>query len=160
MKVGEIMSRALYTCRPEDSLRSVARILWDHDCGSVPVTDEQNRVIGMITDRDICMAALHTGRPLDDCDVASTMSREPYTCRRDDSMEQAERIMSEHKVRRLPVVEADGTLCGFISLNDIALATSRSARQQGTAAARTLSETLASISEHRPNPGSAAEASH
>ncbi len=159
MKVGEIMSAAPSACGPDDNLRSVARIMWDQDCGSVPVVDAENRVIGMITDRDICMAAMHTGRTLEECDVASTMTRTPQTCRRDDAMEQAERVMSEHKVRRLPVVEADGTLCGVISLNDIALATSRNVRQQSAAgAARTLTETLAAISEHRPNPGSAAAA--
>src|SRR5438046_1875104 len=75
MKVEEIMSVDLETCRLEDTLNRPAQIMWEHDCGVVPVVDGEARVVGIITDRDICIAAYTQGRPLSEIPVSSACSQ-------------------------------------------------------------------------------------
>ena len=64
MKVAELMTRSVLAAHPQDSLARAAQMMWDHDCGALPVIDDSGRVLGMITDRDVCMAAYTQGRPL------------------------------------------------------------------------------------------------
>src|SRR5262249_6621023 len=84
MNVGQLMRRQLRTCRREDSLNVAAQIMWEEDCGCVPVVEEANlerpRLVGILTDRDICMAAYTQGRPLDAIQVQSIMERDLATC--------------------------------------------------------------------------------
>lgn len=120
MDVGQLMVREVATCRLPDTLNTAARIMWEHDCGCVPVVDDDARVVGMLTDRDLCMAAYTQGRPLDAIPVASVMSKDVHTCKADDPIAFAEGIMRAHRVRRLPVTDADGRLIGILSLSDIA----------------------------------------
>jgi CBS domain-containing protein len=94
--------------------------MWEHDCGCVPVLNEDARVVGMITDRDICMAAFFQGTPLSGIKVSTVMSRQLFDCTSDDDLSAAERIMREKKVRRLPVLNEGGRLVGLLSLSDIA----------------------------------------
>jgi len=94
--------------------------MWDHDCGCVPVLNEQARVVGMITDRDICMAAFFQGAPISGIKVSTVMSRELFSSFADDDLSVAETIMREKKVRRLPVLNQEGRLVGLVSLSDIA----------------------------------------
>jgi CBS domain-containing protein len=96
--------------------------MWTQDCGCLPVieTDGIGRVIGMITDRDICMSALFQGRPLHDLSVSEAMSKTLRTCRPSDSLATAERLMQEAQIRRLPVVADEGSLVGLLSLGDLA----------------------------------------
>ena len=75
MKIQNLMTRDVRTCRREDVLVEAARIMWENDCGSVPVVDAQRHVVGMITDRDICMAAYTRGQRLADMTVESAMSK-------------------------------------------------------------------------------------
>ncbi len=122
MLVENLMTRRSQACQPGDSLADAARLMWEHDCGCIPVCsgDGAHRVIGMITDRDICMDALFQGKALNDLRVSDAMSKSLTTCRPSDSFAQAERIMREARVRRLPVVNADGALLGMLSLADLA----------------------------------------
>ncbi len=120
MKIEALMTREVETCRPTDSLSRAAELMWDHDCGCLPVVDESGRVIGMITDRDVCMAAYTRGEPLEGVAVSAAMSKQLFSCRPRDTVRDAESIMKGKRVRRLPVVDADGRLVGLISLNDIA----------------------------------------
>ena len=122
MKVRELMSSPAYTCRPTDSLATAARLLWEHDCGMVPVIDGDGRVGATITDRDICMGAFTRGHALGDLRVADSMSRNVVTCAPGDDVAAAARLMAKHQLHRLPVVDADGRACGVLSLNDLALA--------------------------------------
>ena len=122
MKVRELMSSPACSCRPTDSLARAAQLLWDHDCGMLPVVDQSGRVTSAITDRDICMAALSRGRTLADLRVMDSMSRKVVTCKPDDELPDAVHRMMESQVRRLPVVDADGKPRGVLSLNDLALA--------------------------------------
>jgi CBS domain-containing protein len=139
MRVAQIMSRDVAVCKGEDSLRTAAQIMWDRDCGCVPVVaypDGEQRVVAMITDRDICMAALHQRRGLEDMTVESAMSREIFACRPDDPVELAVKILQEKQVHRLPVIDGDGRLAGILSLADVA----REARREHAAASREVSD--------------------
>lgn len=153
MKVKELMARDVYAVSADDSLNEAAHIMWEHDCGCVPVVDQELHVVAMLTDRDICMAAYTQGVRLDRARVASAMSRRLFWCEPDDDLAAAEKVMREVQVRRLPVIDREGHLVGILSLNDIAR---KAARDQGRRAPREVGESevgavLAAISEpHRP----------
>ena len=76
MKVREVMTTKVEPCRPEDPLSKAAAIMWQQDCGCVPVIDENRKVVGMLTDRDICMATWMKGEPLQDLTVSIPMSKQ------------------------------------------------------------------------------------
>lgn len=119
MKIRDLMSRPAVSCRPADSLDAAARLLWDKDIGALPVVSADERVVAVITDRDICMAAYTKGRALADIEVSEAMSHEAFTCRQSAPPQDAERIMQEHEVRRLPVVDEESRLVGMLSTNDL-----------------------------------------
>jgi CBS domain-containing protein len=149
MVVEDLMTSEVGSCRPFDTLDRGARIMWERDCGAVPVLDQDGRVVAMLTDRDICMAALTQGRPLSEMRVSSAMSRSLWTCRREDEVKDAEKLMRSHQVRRLPVVDADGKLVGVLSISDLArsavAARKRTAKEKPVAAAD-VGKTLGAIS--------------
>lgn len=122
MRVEDVMTRDPARCAPYDTAAAAARIMWDRDCGSVPVVDEAGMPIGMITDRDICMAAYTRGTRLDEMAVDTVMSGDVRTCRARDSVAAAERLMARAQVRRLPVVDDKGRLIGIVALGDVARA--------------------------------------
>ena len=109
MRVQDLMTKNVSCVRSSESLSAAARLMWDCDCGSLPVIDEASRVVGMITDRDICMAAYFQGVPLCSIRVADIMSRDPCTVAAETGLTDAERLMRERQVRRLPVVDLAGT---------------------------------------------------
>lgn len=119
MRIQEIMSRPAVMCGREDTLNAAARLMWEHDCGVVPVVDDVGRIAGIVTDRDICMAAYTQGRTLGEIPVALAMSRTVLSCRADDSLESAERVMSDNQVRRLPVLDKDDRPVGIVSFSDV-----------------------------------------
>lgn len=147
MRVKELLSWPVASCQPDDSLDKAARLMWEHDCGTVPVVDDMRVVIGMVTDRDICMASYLQGMPLRAIRVSDIMARQIHACRPDDTVDAAEEIMSEKQVRRLPVVDANGRLVGMVSLSDIARWIASSRRRDGSQG-RFL-RTLATISRPR-----------
>jgi CBS domain-containing protein len=122
MRIQQLMSRTVQSCAPEDSLKEAAQLMWDHDCGCLPVVHHNGaaRIAGVITDRDICMCALFRGRPLRELRVADAMSSRVRTCRSTDRLSEAETIMREARIRRLPVVDDDDALVGMLSLADLA----------------------------------------
>ncbi len=144
MLIQDLMSTDVQTCRSYESLNAAAQKMWDGDIGAIPVLDDKQRVVGMVTDRDICMAAYMHGRPLDQMVIAETMSRSLVTCTPTDNIAHAEQLMRENAVRRLPVVDDGRHVVGIISMNDIARAVARLHRGQGELAA-----TMAAISQPR-----------
>jgi len=94
MKVQDLMSMSVATCSMTESLESVARKMWDHDCGCLPVVDGGNRPVAMITDRDVCMAALTTGKRLGELRVAESMSKQLVSCRPQEDLAAAAQRMS------------------------------------------------------------------
>jgi CBS domain-containing protein len=115
--------------------------MWAHDCGSLPVVDAGGRVVAMVTDRDICMAAYTQGKRLSSIHVATAMSKTVATCNAEDAPIAAERQMREKQVRRMPVVDNQHRLVGIVSLNDIVLEPSLSVGE--------MAATLAAICRHR-----------
>ena len=118
------MTAPVHTCHVEDSLERAAHLLWEHDCGCLPVVDTPGVVQAMITDRDICMAAYTGGRPLAELSVADSMSSDLVSCGPDDDLAAAAGRMAEHQFRRLPVLDGGGRVQGMLSLNDMACANS------------------------------------
>ncbi|NUP13498.1 MAG: CBS domain-containing protein [Polyangiaceae bacterium] len=120
MKVEQLMTRNVATCSPEQPMSEAARLMWERDCGCVPVVEPGGRLVGIITDRDICMSAYTKALPLHQIAIREAMALRVHCCRTGDPIEKAEKIMKEEQVRRLPVTNVDGLLVGILSLNDIA----------------------------------------
>jgi CBS domain-containing protein len=144
MKVQDMMSRDPATCGADESLVAAARILWERDCGIVPVVDGRGVPVGVVTDRDVCMAAYTRGRRLDEIPVHTVMAQVVSTCRSDEPVVSALEVMRQMQVRRLPVVDEDGRLCGVLSITDIV----RAARGDGATSAAVIA-TLAAIGAPR-----------
>ena len=146
MKVRELMTVEVRTCRDDGTAADAAEVMWSHDVGVVPVIDAAGTVVGMVTDRDVAMAALHAGGPLTRIRVTDAMSRTVRTCRPDDNVPRATEIMGEARVRRLPVVDERGHLVGLLSMNDVA----RAAAEGGSASlAKAVATTLGAIGTRR-----------
>jgi len=128
MKVEQIMNRDVKTCGPQDSLNKAARIMWDEPCGAVPVVNDQSRLLGFLTDRDVCMAAYTQGKPLEDLRVETAMARNVVTCGAEDDLGSAAQVMRQNRTRRLPVINRDGTLVGLLALDDLACEAARALR--------------------------------
>ena len=148
MKVFRLMTSNVYTCSPDDTLTDAARIMWDKDCGALPVVDAERRVIAMITDRDICMAAYTRGVPLHALHVSSAMSKGVVTCTMDKNHSDLERLLREKQLRRVPVVDKENRLVGIVTLGDLA----HYARESGVLRALAMpavAKTLAEVTERR-----------
>src|SRR5688572_9747323 len=120
MRAQDLMTRPALTCRATNTLNDAAKLMWECDCGAIPVVDDEGTPIGMITDRDICMACYTQGRPLTQIRIGAVMSPNVISCRVDETIAATEGLMRRHQIRRLPVVALDGSIAGVLSLNDIA----------------------------------------
>jgi CBS domain-containing protein len=152
MRIGDLMSKDVRVCGADEPMTEAARIMWEEDCGCVPVIGGEDRrvLVGIITDRDVCMAAYTRGKPLAELRVAEAMSRDVRTCGPGDTLAAAEGAMRAAQVRRLPVVDGAGQLLGIVSLSDIAreFARLRARGAKGVSAVE-LGELLAGICEPR-----------
>jgi CBS domain-containing protein len=146
MKVKDIMSRDIATCTTGDPLTEAARIMWERDCGFVPVLDPARRLAGVITDRDACMAAYTQGKPLCDISVSSVMATRVYSCREEDDVQAVHTTMRKHQVHRVPVLDKGGRVTGVVSLSDLAR---KLARQPGAAGKADVADTLSEICRPR-----------
>lgn len=136
--VSAIMVEDVRTCRENDSLNTAAQLMWNHDCGSVVVLNDQDLLAGIITDRDICMAGYLRGLPLTSIQVADVMTRSVHTCRGEQSMSAAAALMGQHQVHRVVVVDGHGHPMGVVALADIV----RHAHLLGTPLAQDLTYQL------------------
>jgi len=154
MKVEQLMTRNVGTCIPDDSLAEAARVMWDQDCGCAPVVsghgDGQSTLVGMITDRDVCMAAYTQGQPLSAVKVKSAMTKSLCTCRPTDTVAVALGVMRTNQLHRLPVVDADEHLVGILSLADVGREASHSGQKMGEVSGLAVGETLEAIVQPRP----------
>lgn len=150
MKVHELMTRSVITCTPETELSHVARILWERDCGAVPVVNDANEVVGMITDRDMSIALGTRNEPASSLRARDVMSGVVYACSPEQDVSVAMQTMNCEQVRRLPVVDSRGTLRGILCLNDLVLSAQPDARGNGRALSyNDVMETLKAVSAHR-----------
>ncbi|HEY1303394.1 MAG TPA: CBS domain-containing protein [Vicinamibacterales bacterium] len=121
MKVKDLQTSNVHACSPDTNLAAAAQIMWDCDCGAVPVVSEDRTLLGMITDRDICIATTTRSVAPADIQVRHVMSTgNVYSCRPEDDARTALATMGTHRVRRLPVVDRENKLVGILSINDLA----------------------------------------
>jgi len=141
MLAKEIMTRDPQCCTPNDTLQIAARLMADFDCGCVPVLErtDRNRLVGVLTDRDIAVRGVARGKT-PDSKVNDVMSPAPAFCSPEDDVDVVERIMIEKQVRRVPVVSADGRVVGIIAQADLA-------REDGATSDREVGQIVEKISE-------------
>lgn len=121
MKVKEVMTPNARAIWITESLADAAREMWENDCGVLPIIKDGRKVVGMITDRDICMATAIRDRNPSSIAVEEVMNTAVFAAAPEDEIEQALQTMREHKIRRLPVLNPQGELQGIVSMNDIVL---------------------------------------
>ena len=119
MKVSEVMIRTPAYCRPETNLGAAVEILWNRNCGLLPVLDPDGRVVSVITDRDICIALGTRNCLAGDLTVADVCTQRAVCCMAGEEIRSALSKMASGKVRRLPVVDAEGKLEGVLSMDDV-----------------------------------------
>jgi CBS domain-containing protein len=159
MRVEQVMSHDVKVCLASDTLNHAAELMWNHNCGFLPVVcDEASRIlIGVITDRDLAMAAYTQGKTLWAVPVSIAMARGVKVCHPSDDISTAEALMRLKQVHRLPVIDNDGSLVGVISLNDIARAVQEQTRGPQEIRDKAVTETLAAISQPRDKHGLSVE---
>jgi len=144
MQVKEIMTQNPQSCRVDDNLAQAAELLWDNNCGALPVLDEQGKPIGMLTDRDICIAVGTRNLRPSEVAVGHVAVWRLFACTPEHDVHAALATMKAEKVRRLAVLN-DGVLEGILSLNDIAL---HATKRQGALSYADVAEALKAICDH------------
>ena len=137
MKVKEIMHKGAVWVNPDMSVSEVARKMRNSDIGAIPV-GENDRLVGMVTDRDICCRALGKSRDIKLVTARDVMTKPIKYCRTDDKVEKAVTLMRRARVRRLPVIDENYRLVGMLGLGDIA----------AKAAQRTANTALKALAAH------------
>jgi len=142
-KCGDVMTRDPVSCEPTDSVVKIAQLMKAQDVGAVPVVDSKSscKLVGIVTDRDIVVKVVAAGRTVENATVRDAMTNNPTTCQEDDEVSKAVAHMAEQKVRRIPVIDAAGSLRGIIAQADIATRVHRD---------KTTGELVEAISERGP----------
>ncbi|HEV8670339.1 MAG TPA: CBS domain-containing protein [Candidatus Limnocylindria bacterium] len=143
MKVKDLMTLSPTVTRPEDTVAQVATLMKQEDCGAIPVVTSDGKLVGIVTDRDIVVRVVAAGKDPRNTPVSAAMSADPVTLSSSSSVDEAEKVMADRQVRRLPVVE-DGHLVGI-------LVTAHLARRGDV---REVGETIKEISEPKSGRGS------
>ncbi len=150
MRAQDLMTTPAITCHVNDPLSRVAQELWSGDIGALPVVNDEGKLTGMITDRDVCMAAYTQGRPLNEMLVNSAMATHVVSAPADAFVSEIETLMANHQIRRVPIVDAEGRPIGVVTLNDLAIESVQPDTRMKNGPAK-VAHTLAAISEHRPS---------
>ena len=127
MKVEDLMTPGPRTCTRATNLAEAAALMLDADCGILPVVDDQGKLVGVVTDRDMYIALATRNTLASELTVGEVARRQVFTCSPDDDVQTALATMKQHHVRRLPVEGFGGTVAGIVSMNDILLAAGRKA---------------------------------
>jgi CBS domain-containing protein len=151
MKVEDVMTSDVKSCRPDINLAAVGVMMWEYDIGALPVVDDSGKAVGMITDRDIAIAVATKGRPASEIPASDVISGKVYFCHPNDDVHTALRTMRHEKVRRLPVVNDSGMLQGILCMNDIVLrAEEARGKREPELPYEDAMGTFKAICEHRP----------
>ena len=124
MKVKEVMHPGVAWVQPDSPLAEIARMMRDEDVGSIPV-GENDRLVGMVTDRDIVVRGLAGGGDCSKLKARDVMTKPIVYCRADEDVEDSIRIMEKNRIRRLPVIDENKRMVGMLALGDIAAKTGR-----------------------------------
>jgi CBS domain-containing protein len=139
MKVSEIMTAAPACCSREEKAQNAAHIMRELNVGVVPIVESEtdDTLVGVVTDRDLCLGIVARGVDPASADIESCMSEEIVSCRADDNVEKVVALMQKHQIRRIPVVDDNNHIEGIVSLADL---TVRGNEQD-------IAETITEISE-------------
>ncbi len=150
MEAHEIMTRDPAWCTPDHTVRDAARLMQEHDCGCIPVVDDAGakRLVGVVTDRDLACRCLAAGLG-PETTVAEVMSVSPSCCAPNDDVQYVERIMEEHQVRRVPVIDEHGCCVGMVSQADLVRAADRSPQVSDREVARMVERVSAPLASAR-----------
>jgi CBS domain-containing protein len=146
MKIKDLMSQPVVTCPTQCTLDQAARLMWEFDCGIIPVVNDAGRLAGVVTDRDICMAAYTQGKPLREIAVETALATPVVAVFGNDSIDAAEELLRANQIHRLPVLDQDSRPIGLLSVNDLARA---AARAGNSSVDRELVATVAAICQPR-----------
>jgi CBS domain-containing protein len=149
MNIARLMTSSPVTCRSTSTLHDAARLMWECNVGTLPVVDPDGRLLGVLTDRDVCLSAYDRDQPLRTIAVGTVMSERAFACAPDDTAEQAADVMARHGLRRLPVVDPSGQLLGIVSIDDLAGAAMRPGADLSE---HVVTATLATIAGTAPGP--------
>jgi CBS domain-containing protein len=125
MKVQDVMTKDVIFCAPQDNLADAANLLIQRDCGVLPIVDEAKKVVGIVTDRDICIAAASRNVKPSDINAADFTDKKVVSCKANEKIEDVLKKMKRYQIKRLPVTSQDDTLVGIISVADILSATDK-----------------------------------
>ena len=146
MLVNEIMKRPPATCTSNDTVTEAAKIMHEHSCGFVPVVDGSGSVIGVVTDRDVCLIVGDKNRAMTHVSVQDAMSHPVFSCYENDNVKVTLGTMARRHVRRLPVLNRSGYLQGILSIDDVIQAPSK----RGSPTAEEILTALKGITAPRP----------
>jgi len=146
IRAAELMSRTVVTVYPEDRVGYAARLMRDYDCGALPVIDQEGRLIGIVTDRDISMRLVANEADTHSTMVADCMTDGAFACHAEDSVKECMRQMSRHRIRRLPIINDWGQVVGIVSQCDLAR---HAGNYAGRGERRALADVLCAVSEPR-----------
>jgi CBS domain-containing protein len=153
MKVSEVMTKSPAYCTSDTNLGAAAEIMWKRNCGFLPVLSPQQSVVGVVTDRDMCIAMATRNRLPGQVTVREVSSAVTYSCRPDDDLQAALKTMADKGVRRLPVIDAAGKLEGVLSVDDVILRTD--SQIPGSLASEEVVTTLRKLYESQLRQGRA-----
>ena len=119
---GEVMTKNPVCCLPNDMVAKAAQLMKGENIGSIPVieNDQTKKLVGIVTDRDLALKVVAEGRDAKSMKVEAAMTRKVVTCRAEDDLQKALDAMSEHQLRRIPIVDNDNKILGIISQADVA----------------------------------------
>jgi len=149
MKVRDLMTTKAVFCRPETNLAAVGALMWEHDCGLIPVVDDTEKVTGVITDRDICIALSTRDKQPSKITAREITTAPAYVCSPDDDIHTALITMSQERLHRLPVVDGERGLVGILSINDVLLNAEKGAGKKPGISYEDVVQTLQAICTHQ-----------
>lgn len=151
MYVNEAMTTSLRTCCPGSSLHEIAQQMWEADCGSIPIVDQDNKPVGIVTDRDIAMAAMLNHKALWDLSASTVISGQKVrSCSQGATVEQCLQMMEDFGVRRILVTDDNDKLCGIMTLGDAMAVTTpeKSSRRDEKVPVDQMFGMLRKVSQH------------
>lgn len=120
MKVKECMCNEVFSCTPSTTVYDAAKLMQTNHIGCIPVCDNENCMVGVITDRDLVLRCIADDKNAKDTPVSDIMTTNVWTCKPDDEMTNAQSKMGSEQIRRLPVVDNQGKVIGMLTLGDLA----------------------------------------
>jgi len=122
MKIETVMTKQPICCSPSDTIQKVAQMMREQDVGAIPVVSDlvSKKLIGIVTDRDLCVTAMAEGKDPHITTIGSYFTKEMITCSPEDTLEACEQKMKQHKIRRIPVVDSKNSCVGIVVQADIA----------------------------------------